>query len=52
MVVAKPEITDLSSAYYFIAETFSKESEKYFQKTENIDDKNSDIYKENLNLSL
>ena len=44
--------SDLSAAYYFIAETFSKESEKYFQKTENIDDKNSDIYKENLNKAL
>ena len=30
--------SDLSAAYYFIAERFSKESEKYFQKTENIDD--------------
>ena len=38
---------DLSAAYYFIAETYSKESEKYFQKTENIDDKYSDTYKEN-----
>ena len=28
---------DLSAAYFFIAETFSKESEQSFQKTENID---------------
>ena len=43
---------DLSAAYYFIAETYSKESEKYFQKTESINDKNSTIYKENINKAL
>ena len=43
---------DLSAAYFFIAETFSKESEQSFQKTENIDDKNSDEYKKHLNQAL
>ena len=31
---------DLTSTYYFIAETFSKESDKYFNRAEKIDDKN------------
>ena len=43
---------DLSASYYFIAETYSRESEKYFQLSENTDDKESDIYKENINKAL
>ena len=35
----------LTSAYYFIAESFSKESDKYFNRAEKIDDQNSDEYK-------
>ena len=43
---------DLSSSYFFIAETFSKESEEYFQEAEKNDDKNSDEYKKYLNKAL
>ena len=43
---------DLSSSYFFIAETFSKESEEYFQKAEKNDDKNSSEYKKYLNKAL
>jgi len=42
----------LTSAYYFIAETFSKESDKYFNRAEKIDDKNSDEYKKLFNQAL
>lgn len=35
----------LTSSYYFIAESFSKESDKYFNRAEKIDDKNSEEYK-------
>ncbi len=35
----------LNAAYYFIAESHSKESDKYFYKAEKIDDKNNDEYK-------
>ena len=35
----------LTSAYYFIAESFSKESDKYFNRAEKIDDQDSDEYK-------
>ena len=44
--------SDLSASYFFIAETFSKESEEYFQKAEKNDDKNSDEYKKYLNKAL
>ena len=37
--------TTLIAAYYFIAESHSKESDKYFNRAEKIDDKNSDEYK-------
>ena len=43
---------ELSAAYYFIAETYSKESEKFFQKTEGIDDKENPVYKENIKKAL
>tara|TARA_A100001011_G_scaffold400836_1_gene519608 strand:- start:8431 stop:9636 length:1206 start_codon:yes stop_codon:yes gene_type:complete len=35
----------LNAAYYFIAESHSKESDKYFYRAEKIDDKNNDEYK-------
>jgi len=35
----------LTASYYFIAESHSKESDKYFNRAEKIDDKNSDEYK-------
>ncbi len=41
----------LTSAYFFIADTYSKESEEYFKLTEN-EDKNSDRYNKNLMLAL
>ena len=37
--------TTLIAAYYFIAESHSKESDKYFNRAEKIDDKNSEEYK-------
>ncbi len=43
---------DLSSSYFFIAETFSKESEEYFQEAEKNHDKNSDGYKKYFNQAL
>ena len=43
---------DLSASYFFIAETFSKESEEYFQEAEKNDDRNSDEYKKYLNKAL
>jgi len=43
---------DLSASYFFIAETFSKESEEYFQEAEKNDDKNSDEYNKYLNKAL
>ena len=35
----------LNAAYYFIAESHSRESDKYFNRAEKIDDKNNDEYK-------
>lgn len=35
----------LNAAYFFIAESHSKESDKYFYRAEKIDDKNNDEYK-------
>ena len=43
---------NLTSAYFFIAETFSKESEEYFQLAEKNDDKNSEEYKKYISLAL
>ena len=37
--------SQLTAAYYFIAESYSKESDKYFNRAEKIDDKKSDEYK-------
>ena len=42
----------LTVAYYFIAETFSKESDKYFNKAEKINDKDSEEYKKLFNQAL
>ena len=44
--------SNLISTYYFIAETFSKESDKYFNRAEKIDDKNSEEYKKLFNQAL
>ena len=35
----------LNAAYYFIAESYSRESDKYFNRAEKIDDKNNEEYK-------
>mgnify|MGYP001334432925 FL=1 len=35
----------LNAAYYFIAESHSRESDKYFNRAEKIDDKNNEEYK-------
>ena len=43
---------DLAASYYFLAETYSKESEQHFQKTKMIDDKESDEYKKHLDKAL
>ena len=43
---------DLSASYFFIAETFSKESEEYFQQAEKNDNKESEEYKKYLNKAL
>ena len=43
---------DLSASYFFIAETFSNESEEYFQEAEKNHDKNSEEYKKYFNKAL